>query len=47
MMPILIIVVVVLVIPVFFIAVLAISAYNKLVTLRNRFKNAYAQIDVQ
>lgn len=24
-----------------------ISGYNKLVTLRNRFKNAYAQIDVQ
>ena len=23
------------------------SAYNKLVTLRNRYKNAYAQIDVQ
>src|ERR1044072_2747223 len=47
MMPTLIIVLVVLVIPVFFIAVLAISAYNKLVTLRNRYKNAYAQIDVQ
>src|SRR6478609_4905826 len=47
MMPILIIVLVVLVIPVFFIAVLAISAYNKLVSLRNRYKNAYAQIDVQ
>jgi len=25
----------------------AISGYNKLVTLRNRYKNAYAQIDVQ
>src|SRR5579872_3391575 len=25
----------------------AIGGYNKLVTLRNRFKNAYAQIDVQ
>src|SRR5947207_7945312 len=47
MLPTLIIVLVVLVIPVFFIAVLAISAYNKLVALRNRFKNGYAQIDVQ
>jgi LemA protein len=26
---------------------LVIGGYNKLVTLRNRFKNAYAQIDVQ
>src|SRR6267143_6124288 len=41
------IVLIVLVIPVFFIAVIAISAYNKLVSLRNRYKNAYAQIDVQ
>jgi len=28
-------------------AVFLISVYNKLVTLRNRFKNAFAQIDVQ
>src|SRR5438874_7152936 len=41
------IVLIVLVIPVFFVAVIAISAYNKLVSLRNRYKNAYAQIDVQ
>lgn len=27
--------------------VISISLYNKLVTLRNRFKNAFAQIDVQ
>jgi len=27
--------------------VFAVGRYNKLVTLRNRFKNAYAQIDVQ
>src|SRR6266571_4005212 len=41
------IVLIVLVIPVFFIAVIAVSAYNKLVSFRNRYKNAYAQIDVQ
>lgn len=29
------------------IAVFAISIYNKLVTLRNRFKNSFAQIEVQ
>jgi LemA protein len=28
-------------------AVMVVGIYNKLVTLRNRFKNAYAQIDVQ
>jgi len=43
----LIIVVVVLVIPLFFLLTFVISAYNKLVMLRNRFKNAFAQIDVQ
>src|SRR5213082_533418 len=41
------IVLIVLVIPVFFIAVIAISAFNRLVSFRNRYKNAYAQIDVQ
>src|SRR6266542_3186205 len=35
------------VLPLFFICVFAVSAFNKLVGLRNRFKNAYAQIDVQ
>src|ERR1019366_7954247 len=28
-------------------AVMVVGIYNKLVTMRNRFKNAYAQIDVQ
>jgi LemA protein len=31
----------------FFVVAYAIGAYNALVTLRNRFRNAYAQIDVQ
>jgi len=31
----------------FFLLVYLVSAYNGLVTLRNRFKNAFAQIDVQ
>jgi LemA protein len=30
-----------------FLAMLVIGVYNKLVTMRNRYKNAYAQIDVQ
>jgi len=30
-----------------FVVMFAIGGYNKLVTLRNRFKNAWAQIDVQ
>src|SRR5436190_667899 len=35
------------VIVLFFVLVYVASAYNGLVTLRNRYKNAYAQIDVQ
>ena len=43
----LLILLVVLAIPIFFVLVFAMGAYNKLVALRNRFKNAFAQIDVQ
>ena len=46
-MKILIIALVVILVPLFFIATYAISTYNGLVALRNRFKNAWAQIDVQ
>ena len=35
------------VVPVFFVLMWIMGAYNRLVALRNRFKNAYAQIDVQ
>jgi LemA protein len=31
----------------FFVLMLVVGAYNALVTLRNRYKNAYSQIDVQ
>ena len=43
----LIILLVAIVVPVFFVLMWAVSSYNRLVTLRNRFKNAFAQIDVQ
>jgi LemA protein len=42
-----IIIVVVVVVPIFFILMWTISAYNRLIALRNRYKNAFAQIDVQ
>ena len=43
----LIIALVVFAVPLLFILMYVISAYNRLVGLRNRFKNAFAQIDVQ
>jgi LemA protein len=46
-MRLLIIVLVIIIVPLFFLLMYVISAYNRLVALRNRFKNAYAQIDVQ
>ena len=38
---------IVVVVPVFFVLMWVVGAYNRLVALRNRFKNAFAQIDVQ
>ena len=38
---------IIIVVPVFFVLMWVVGAYNRLVALRNRFKNAYAQIDVQ
>ena len=46
MIPLLIVLVVLLVVALIFGGFIA-GIYNKLVTLRNRYKNAYAQIDVQ
>jgi LemA protein len=43
----LILLVIVVVVPVLFVLMWVMGAYNRLVALRNRFKNAYAQIDVQ
>jgi LemA protein len=47
MLRVLIILLIVVAVPVFFVLMWVVSAYNRLVALRNRFKNAYAQIDVQ
>jgi LemA protein len=38
---------IIVVVPVLFVLMWVMGAYNRLVALRNRFKNAYAQIDVQ
>src|SRR5438477_1526212 len=43
----LIILLVILVVPLFFVLMWIVSSYNRLVALRNRYKNAFAQIDVQ
>ena len=42
-----IIVLLLVVVPIFFILMWLVTAYNRLVALRNRYKNAFAQIDVQ
>jgi LemA protein len=42
-----ILVLVAIVVPVFFILMWGVGGYNRLVALRNRYKNAYPQIDVQ
>jgi LemA protein len=47
MIKVLIILLIILVVPVFFVLMWIVGAYNRLVALRNRFKNAFAQIDVQ
>src|ERR1043165_1330788 len=38
---------IIVIVPLFFLLVWLIGGYNRLVALKNRFKNAYAQIDVQ
>jgi len=43
----LIVVLLVIVVPVVFVLLWVMGAYNRLVSLRNRYKNAFAQIDVQ
>lgn len=40
-------VVIFLVVLILIVGFIAVDAYNSLVTLRNRYKNAYKQIDVQ
>jgi LemA protein len=47
MIRVVIILLVLLVVPLFFVLMWIMSSYNRLVALRNRYKNAFAQIDVQ
>ena len=47
MMRAVIILLVILVVPLFFVVMWIVSSYNRLVAMRNRYKNAFAQIDVQ
>jgi LemA protein len=47
MLPVIVVILAVLIVPLFFVLMWLVSGYNRLVALRNRFKNAYAQIDVQ
>jgi LemA protein len=47
MLPTFVIIALVVLLPLVFVLMWAVGGYNKLVTLRNRFKNAFAQIDVQ
>src|SRR5262245_30098013 len=47
MLKVLVVVLIVLVVPIFFVLMWVVSSYNRLVALRNRYKNAFAQIDVQ
>ena len=41
------IVLVLLAVPLFFLLIYVVSSYNRLIDLRNRYKNAFSQIDVQ
>src|SRR5947207_8154517 len=47
MIRVVIILLVILIVPLFFCLIWIMSSYNRLVALRNRYKNAFAQIDVQ
>jgi LemA protein len=47
MIRVVIILLVILIVPLFFVLMWIMSSYNRLVALRNRYKNAFSQIDVQ